>query len=49
MGGDVAEASIAAAESRLHALRAGVTDPLQAKELVDPALQKPFWLDTRVG
>ncbi|MCB0880030.1 MAG: hypothetical protein KDC46_13750 [Thermoleophilia bacterium] len=48
VGGDVAEASIAAASSRLDALRSCAVDPLQPKELVDPALQKPFWLGTRV-
>lgn len=48
VGGDVAEASLDAARSRVDALFAGNVDPLQPKECVDPALQKPFWLDTRV-
>jgi site-specific DNA-methyltransferase (adenine-specific) len=47
VGGDVAEASIAATTARLEALRDGMTDPLQPKDCVVPALQKPFWLETR--
>ncbi|MCW2922998.1 MAG: hypothetical protein JWM98_402 [Thermoleophilia bacterium] len=49
VGGDIAEASIEAATARITAHRAGAPDPLQPKSCVDPALQKPFWLDTRVG
>ena len=49
IGGDVAEASLDAATSRLEALRTGEPDPLQPKSCVDPALQKPFWLDTRIA
>ncbi len=48
VGGDVAEASIATASDRIDALAAGDDDPLQPKPCVDPALQKPFWLETRV-
>jgi site-specific DNA-methyltransferase (adenine-specific) len=48
VGGDVAEASLVAAHSRIEALRVGAPDPLQSKPCVDVALQKPFWLDTRV-
>jgi site-specific DNA-methyltransferase (adenine-specific) len=48
VGGDVATASIDAATRRVEALRAGEVDPLQPKACADPALQKPFWLDTRV-
>jgi site-specific DNA-methyltransferase (adenine-specific) len=48
VGGDVAEASLDAARTRIDALVAGEPDPLQPKDCVDPALQKPFWLDTRV-
>lgn len=47
VGGDVATASIDAATSRLEALRDDEPDPLQPRSCVDPALQKPFWLDTR--
>lgn len=48
VGGDVATASLDAARSRVDALFAGEVDPLQPKPCVDPALQKPFWLATRV-
>lgn len=47
VGGDTAEASITAATARIAAHRAGAPDPLQPKACVDPALQKPFWLETR--
>jgi site-specific DNA-methyltransferase (adenine-specific) len=47
IGGDIAEASLDAARSRIAALQAGELDPLQPKACVDPALQKPFWLETR--
>lgn len=47
VGGDVADASLDAAAQRIEALGAGALDPLQPKPCVDPALQKPFWLDTR--
>jgi site-specific DNA-methyltransferase (adenine-specific) len=47
IGGDVATASIDTASARIEALRHGAPDPLQPKECVDPALQKPFWLETR--
>lgn len=50
VGGDVADASIAAATARLEALRDGDPDPLQPKACAVPdEMQKPFWLDTRVG
>lgn len=50
VGGDVAEASIAAATRRIEALRDGDVDPLQPRACAVAAeLQKPFWLDTRVG
>jgi site-specific DNA-methyltransferase (adenine-specific) len=49
IGGDIAEASLATAGARIEALRDGAVDPLQPKSCVDPAMQKPFWLDTRVG
>ena len=50
VGGDVAEASLDAASSRVDALRDGAPDPLQPKSCATaPELQKPFWLDTRVG
>jgi hypothetical protein len=49
VGGDVADASLAAASDRIDAFHAGLTDPLQPRECVDPLLQKPFWLETRVG
>ena len=48
IGGDVAEASLDAARARVQALVAGDVDPLQPKSCVDPALQKPFWLETRI-
>lgn len=48
VGGDVAEASIIAATARIGAHRAGASDPLQPKACVDPRLQKPFWVETRV-
>lgn len=48
VGGDVAEASLAAASVRIEAHRDGEPDPLQPKVCHDPALQKPFWLETRV-
>lgn len=47
IGGDTAEASLNAAQQRIDSLRAGGDDPLQSKSCVDPALQKPFWLETR--
>jgi site-specific DNA-methyltransferase (adenine-specific) len=47
VGGDVADASLDAAAARLDALAADQLDPLQPKACVDPALQKPFWLETR--
>ncbi len=49
VGGDVAEASLTAAASRIDAVRTGELDPLQPKPCVDTALQKPFWLETRFG
>lgn len=49
VGGDVADASLAAAHGRILALHDGLDDPLQPKACVDVALQKPFWLETRVG
>jgi site-specific DNA-methyltransferase (adenine-specific) len=48
VGGDVAAASLDAARSRIDALAAGEPDPLQPKACFDPALQKPFWLETRI-
>jgi site-specific DNA-methyltransferase (adenine-specific) len=48
VGGDVAESSLATATTRVEALRAGQEDPLQPKSCVDLALQKPFWLETRL-
>jgi site-specific DNA-methyltransferase (adenine-specific) len=47
VGGDVAEASLTAAALRIDALREQAPDPFQPKACVDPALQKPFWLETR--
>ncbi|MCW2927668.1 MAG: hypothetical protein JWM86_1636 [Thermoleophilia bacterium] len=49
VGGDVADASLEAAGSRIAALQAGELDPLQPKPCFDPALQKPFWIETRVS
>lgn len=49
IGGDVATASLDAARSRIAAFETGAPDPLQPKSCVDPALQKPFWLETRVA
>lgn len=49
VGGDVAEASLATAHERIDAVRSGAPDPLQPKPCVDPALQKPFWLETRIA
>ncbi|MCW2972793.1 MAG: hypothetical protein JWN72_1066 [Thermoleophilia bacterium] len=49
LGGDIAEASLDAARARVAAAFAGEVDPLQAKSLVDPLLQKAFWEDTRVA
>ena len=47
VGGDVAQASIDAASARIAAFADGDVDPLQPKPCVDPALQKPFWLEAR--
>jgi site-specific DNA-methyltransferase (adenine-specific) len=47
VGGDVADASLDAAAARRGALAADQLDPHQPKACVDPALQKPFWLETR--
>ena len=48
VGSDIAEASLTNASARIDALVSGADDPLQPKPCVDPALQKPFWLETRV-
>jgi len=49
VGGDIADASLEAARERLAAHAAGLPDPFQPKPCVDPALQKPFWLETRAS
>ncbi|MCW2949357.1 MAG: hypothetical protein JWN41_370 [Thermoleophilia bacterium] len=49
VGGDIADASLDAAHQRVTAVFAGERDPLQPKSLVDPALQKAFWEETRVA
>jgi site-specific DNA-methyltransferase (adenine-specific) len=48
VGADIAAASLDATRMRVAAFESGAPDPLQPKSCVDLALQKPFWLETRV-
>lgn len=47
VGCDISDTAISITKRRISVMESGATDPYQSKDLHDPAMQKPFWLETR--